>query len=298
MTTRLPRLLTYSLTAALTATGLAIGLGSAAGASTIPAARPAPAAAASAASQAAAAKAAAKSAIEHLMIGQRSADHRVPGYARRGTRGLTDVESTNWSGYADTGSGFSQVSSSWTEPSASCSGGQTQLAAFWVGIDGYSSSSVEQDGTIIECYRRQAYQYTWWEMYPTNAIQVVGSSLSPGDQITASVTRSGTSYTLTVTDSSNPANSFSTTQSCSDCANSSAEWIAEAPSGSSGVYPLADFGTWSTSGASVTEGSSTGTISSFTDDQITMVTSSGATEATPSALSDGGSAFSVSWDRS
>lgn len=291
MTTRLPRFLTYSLTATLTAMGLAIGLGSAAGASTIPAAAPA-------ASQAAAAKAAARSAIEHLMIGQRSADHRVSGYARRGAHGLTDVQSTNWSGYADTGSGFSRVSSSWTEPSASCSGTQTQLAAFWVGIDGYSSNSVEQDGTIIECYHRRAYQYTWWEMYPTNDIQVVGSTLAAGDHITASVVRSGTSYTLTVSDSTNPANSFSTTQGCSNCANSSAEWIAEAPSGSSGVYPLADFGTWSTSGASVTEGSSTGTISSFTDDQITMVTSSGATEATPSPLNNSGSAFSVTWDRS
>ena len=50
----------------------------------------------------------------------------------------------------------------------------TSLAAFWVGIDGYSSSSVEQDGTLVECYRGTAYYYTWWEMYPTNAIQVVG----------------------------------------------------------------------------------------------------------------------------
>lgn len=290
MATRLPRFLTYFIAAAVPAMGLAIGLAPAAGASTIPASAPA-------ASQAATAKAAAKTAIEHLMIGQRGADHHA-GHAQRAAHGLTDVQSTNWSGYADTGSGFSQVSSSWTEPSASCSSNQTQLAAFWVGIDGYSSSSVEQDGTIIECYHRRAYQYTWWEMYPTNAIQVVGSSLAAGDHITASVMRNGTSYTLSVTDSSNPADSFSTTQNCSNCADSSAEWIAEAPSGSSGVYPLANFGTWSTSSASVTEGSTTGRISSFTDDQITMITSSGATEATPSSLQNSGSAFSVTWDRS
>ena len=60
---------------------------------------------------------------------------------------------------------------------------------------------MEQDGTLIECYRDVAYQYTWWEMYPTNAIQVVGSSLRAGDTITASVVRSGSSYTLKVTDS-------------------------------------------------------------------------------------------------
>ena len=288
MTKRLPRFLTYTIAAVVPAFGLVIGLGAAAGAST----------AANPASQAAAAKTAAVAAIEHLYVGQHSANHRVSSDASHGLKGLSQVTSTNWSGYADTGSSFSKVSSSWTEPSASCSSRAEQLAAFWVGIDGYSSDSVEQDGTLIECYDRTAYQYTWWEMYPTNDIQVVGETLAAGDHITASVSRSGDSYTLAVTDSTHTADSFSTTQSCSDCANSSAEWIAEAPSGSTGVYPLADFGTWSTSSASVTEGSTAGTISSFTDDEITMDTSSGATEAQPSALNSSGNAFSVAWKTS
>src|ERR1700691_4708721 len=133
MTTRLPRFLTYSLAAAIPAMGLAIGLGTAAGASTVTAAP--------AASQAAAARAAAKAAIEHLTVGSpRSANHSVSGFARPGAKGLTDVVSTNWSGYADTGSGFSKVSSTWTEPTPSCSGRTEELAAFWVGIDGYTSS--------------------------------------------------------------------------------------------------------------------------------------------------------------
>jgi hypothetical protein len=289
MTARLPRFLTYSLAATIPAMGLAIGLGTAAGASTT--------AAAPAASQAAAARTAAKAAIEHLVIGQHSANHRV-GAARSGAKGLTDVTSTNWSGYADTGSNFSQVSSSWTEPTPSCSSRTEQLAAFWVGIDGYASSSVEQDGTLIECYEGTAYQYSWWELYPTNDIQVVGESVAAGDKITASVVRSGSSYTMAVTDSTHSANSFSTTQTSSGDANSSAEWIAEAPSGSSGVYPLAKFSTWTASSDAVTEGSTAGTISSFTDDQITMDTSSGATEATPSALNSSGNSFSVTWDRS
>src|SRR5580692_9765213 len=61
--------------------------------------------------------------------------------------GITNqAESTNWSGYAVTGSNgaFSSVSSSWTEPTATCSGRSDQYAAFWVGLDGYSSDSVEQ----------------------------------------------------------------------------------------------------------------------------------------------------------
>jgi hypothetical protein len=289
MTARLPRFLTYSLAATIPALGLAIGLGSAAGASTT--------AATPAATQSAAARTAAKAAIEHLVIGQHSANHRV-GSARSGAKGLTDVTSTNWSGYADTGSSFSKVSSSWTEPTPSCSGRSEQLAAFWVGIDGYASSSVEQDGTLIECYKGSTYQYTWWELYPTNDIQVVGETVAAGDKITASVVRSGDSYTMAVTDSTHSADSFSTTQTSSGDANSSAEWIAEAPSGASGVYPLAKFSTWTASSDAVTEGSTAGTISSFTDDQITMDTSSGATEATPSALNSSGNSFSVTWDRS
>ena len=285
MPRRLRRFLLYPLAAALPVLGLTLGLTTSAGATTSPAA-----------SKAAAAKSAAIAAIKKLDIGQHGTAHRTGAISH--VNGLTQVQSTNWAGYADTGSGFSKVSSSWTEPTASCSGGQTQLAAFWVGIDGYSSGSVEQDGTMIECYHGSTYTYSWWEMYPTNAVQVVGSSVAAGDHITATVTRSGTSYTLKVTDSTHTANSFTTTQSCSNCANTSAEWIAEAPSGSSGIYPLARFSTWTANSDSVTEGSSSGTISSFTDDELTMVNNSGQPKATPGPLNSSGNSFSVTWDRS
>jgi len=236
--------------------------------------------------------------IKKLTVGYHPTDHKV-GIKSPGFKGLSDVTSTNWSGYADTGSSFSDVSASWTEPGASCSSRTTSLAAFWVGIDGYSSDSVEQDGTMIECYDRTAYQFTWWEMYPTNDVQVVGETAAAGDAITASVVRSGTSYKLTVTDSTHTANSFTTTQTCSasSCVDSSAEWIAEAPTGSSGVEPLSNFGTWTASNAAVTEGSTAGSISSFTDDEITMIDSSGATKALPGALNGAGTGFSVTWKK-
>jgi hypothetical protein len=280
---RLPRLLLLSLIALLPALGMLAVSGSAANASP-------------AGSNAARAAAIAKAAIKGLTIGQHDTDQRT-GFTSQ-VAGQTQVQSTNWSGYADTGSNFSKVTASWTEPSLSSCGFTIALAAFWVGIDGYSSDTVEQDGTLIECYFGSVYQYTWWEMYPTNDIQTVGDTLSPGDSISASVVRSGDSYTLAVTDSTNSANSFSTTQTCSDCANSSAEWIAEAPSGEFGVYPLADFGSWTAANATVTEGSTSGVISSFTDDEITMVDSSGNVKAQPGSLNSSGNGFSVAWERS
>jgi hypothetical protein len=287
---RLPRLLFCSLMAFVPVLGLLIGSGSAAGASTT----------GTQTSPGARAAAAARTALKQLAIGQRAADHAVSGHALR-IRGLTQVQSTNWSGYADNhtaGHTYSKVTGNWTEPSVSCSLLETSLAAFWVGIDGYSSGSVEQDGTLAECYLGSAYYYTWWEMYPSNAIQVVGGSLSPGDSIRASVIKSGTRYTLTVTDSTRPANSFSTVQTCSNCAASSAEWIAEAPSGSSGVYPLSDFHTWTERGATVTSGSTSGVISTFPHDKIIMVDSSGSTKALPGALNSSGNGFTVTWKRS
>lgn len=281
---RRPRLLNLALLACLPAAGMLLAFGPAAGAST-------------AATPSAQAAANARALLHNLSVGQHSADQRVAGHVAK-IKGLTQVQSTNWSGYADTGSAFSKVTASWTEPSVTCSGRTTQLAAFWVGIDGYSSDSVEQDGTVAECYQGSLYQYTWWEMYPTNDIQVVGSTLHAGDSITASVVRSGTTYTLAVTDSSRSGDSFSTPQPCSNCANSSAEWIAEAPSGSSGVYPLANFHSWTASGATVTEGTTSGVISSFTDDEITMIDSSSRVEAQPGALNGSGNGFGVTWERS
>ncbi|HVB44594.1 MAG TPA: G1 family glutamic endopeptidase [Streptosporangiaceae bacterium] len=286
MQLRLPRIAARSLAVGVPTLGLLVAFTPAAGAST----------AASPMSAHARAVAAARAFLEHLSVGTHATNHVVSGSARR-INGLTQVHSTNWSGYADTSSTFSAASGHWTEPSVSCTS-QTSYAAFWVGIDGFSSGSVEQDGTLAECSGGSAFYFTWWEMYPKNSIQVVGSTLQAGDSITASVTRSGTTYTLKVTDSSRSGDSFSTSQSCSNCANSSAEWIAEAPSSSSGVLPLADFHTWSESSASVTGSSGTGVISSFADDEITMVDSSGLVKAQPGSLNSSGNGFSVSWVRS
>src|SRR5215469_2806759 len=145
--------------ALIPALGLVIGLGSVASASlSTPAKLTAQASSAPSPVPSSAAEATAIAAIKSLNIGQHTTNHQVRASAHSTVRGLTQVQSTNWAGYADTGSSFSQVSASWTEPSATCSKSKTQLAAFWVGIDGFTSSSVEQDGTLIECSRGKAFQ--------------------------------------------------------------------------------------------------------------------------------------------
>jgi peptidase A4-like protein len=281
---RLPRLACYSLAACLPVLGLLLALSPPTGAST-----------ASHASPRARAVAAAIAALKQLHVGQHATNHAV-GHGVK-VNGLTQVSSLNWAGYADdntAGNTYSTVSGNWSEPAVTCPRHGTQDAVFWVGIDGFTSGTVEQDGTLAECNHGSAFYFTWWEMFPANSIQVAGSSVSPGDAISSSVVRSGTSYTLKVTDSTHPANSFTTTQSCPACANSSAEWIAEAPSSGNRILPLPNFGTWTETGATV----NSGVITSFPDDELTMVNNSGAVKAQPGPLNSSGNGFSVTWKSS
>jgi hypothetical protein len=247
------------------------------------------------------ASAAALAALKHVSVGH-PAGQRVPGHVRH-VRGLTKVEYFNWSGYADdntSGKTYSTVTGSWTEPAITCTN-EDQIAVFWVGIDGFTSSTVEQDGTLAQCFEGTAFYYTWWEMYPTNNIQVVGTTVAPGDKIAGSVVKSGTSYTLKVTDSTHTANSFTTKQTCAaaTCVDTSAEWIAEAPGGPRGEYPIPDFKTWTLSAATVKSGSTTGKISTFPDDEITMIDSSETYPLTsPGNLNATGNSFKVTWKNS
>jgi Peptidase A4 family len=204
------------------------------------------------------------------------------------------AQSTNWSGYAVTGSAgaFTSVSSSWTVPAASCSGSSAQYAAFWVGLDGYNSSSVEQTGTDSDCNGSSPDYYGWYEMYPAYPVYF-SNPVVPGDSITASVTFSGTqTYTLVLTDSTQGWTQ-TITQDEAGLSRSSAEVITEAPSSSSGVLPLADFGTVSYS-ASGANGSSLG---GQTPTSIVMINGSGQDKDSTSAI-DGSGGFSNIWLRS
>ena len=205
--------------------------------------------------------------------------------------------SGNWSGYAVTAADGSvtDVTGSWTVPSANCTAGPaTGYAAFWVGIDGYNSSTVEQTGTDSDCSSGTPTYYAWYEFYPRASVLISSLTISPGDVISAEVKSTGSgNFTVTLTDTST-GKTFSTSGKVSGAEESSAEWIAEAPSSSSSILPLADFGSVSfTSGMATVSGTS-GSIGSFTNVAITMVSSGGADEAVPTALS-GGTSFAVNY---
>lgn len=223
--------------------------------------------------------------------------HGVPRIHANGT-----AASTNWSGYAVTGANgaYTDVKGSWVEPTATCSKRSTAYSSFWVGLDGYNSNSVEQLGTDSDCSRGTPTYYGWYEMYPNPSFELSPSAypVSPGDTLTAEVKYNGNStYTLSM--SSSRGWNFSTTQSGS-FSNSSAEWIAEAPSSCNrtcSVLPLANFGTMNFSN-STANGATIGSYGSSVWEEITMVTSGGTVKAQPSALNGGGNGFSDTWHHS
>jgi Peptidase A4 family len=207
--------------------------------------------------------------------------------------------STNWSGYAvsaPSGS-VSFVSGSWTVSKVTGTGPAYSVA--WVGIDGYTSSSVEQIGTEADIVNGKAVYSAWYEMYPQPSVTISSLTINPGDSITASVTASGSTFTLRITDSTTN-KAFTTNQSAPSAQKSSAEWIEEAPS-SNNVLPLANFGTETFSNAKATIESKSGPIdnTSWTNTQvneINMVSGRNQTETSTTALADSGttsSSFSV-----
>ena len=214
--------------------------------------------------------------------------------------------SLDWAGYAVTGTTFTTVSGSWTQPSAICTGSKVEQAAFWVGTDGYSESdpTVQQVGTDSDCTKGKGKvkggpsYYAWYQMYPASDV-VLSSSVypvAPEDTISASVSLSGSDYVLHIADGTKW--TFSTTQAPSTKPlNSSAEWIAEAPSSCSKsckVLPLANFGSLGFSRASVNGEAISDPA--FTNYQINMTLKNPKRlKAQTSALTGGGSGFTVSW---
>jgi Peptidase A4 family len=218
---------------------------------------------------------------------RQAAPGAVPFFIGHGGAAHTTTTSTNWSGYAATGSTYTSVSTTFTQPSVDCSKGDG-YSSFWVGLDGYSSNTVEQTGTEADCSSGAASYYAWYEMYPKFPVNYA-DPVKPGDSITESVTFSGSSsFTLKLVDSTEGW-SQSVTKKLNNAKRSSAEVIAEAPY-SGGVLPLADFGKVSF-GNSLVNGA---TLSTFNPVGIDMVSSSGTPEATVSSLSGG--SFSITWN--
>jgi len=224
-------------------------------------------------------------------------------------------DSYNWSGYAVTGASGSvtDVKGSWTVPTVACSSGskrqsQSQYSSFWIGIDGFSDSTVEQLGTDSDCQNGKPTYYAWFEFYPNPMYLINNLTVHPGDVVSAEVVADGSGvFTVSLTDVTTGQSSGGISAQVPGAQQSSAEWIAEAPSSRKGILPLANFAsvafgqnyTRVDSTCFVTVNGTAGSIGSFGADvqEITMVGEHApyATKAAPSALTTDGTSFTDTW---
>lgn len=214
--------------------------------------------------------------------------------------------STNWSGYVAatdlTGTSgndmVTDVAGSWVVPTLVATTDAT-YCAIWVGIDGYSSESVEQIGTSHNWSNGAQQNYAWYEMYPSGSYEISGFPVDNGDVISAKVAYEGNNtFKLVI---SNLTKKISTTiptsqTMSSSAARSSAEWIVEAPY-SGEILPLSDFKAVTLNYCSAVIDGVKGAINNgkWFNDEITMAGQKGV-EAQPSSLLKNGTCFHVAWE--
>ncbi|WP_051452178.1 G1 family glutamic endopeptidase [Actinospica robiniae] len=162
----------------------------------------------------------------------------VPGAVAPQASGNTT--SSNWAAYAETGGTYTSVSSSWVEPTVTCT--SSGIVAFWVGLDGYGSSSVEQTGTGADCSTGMPVYFAWWETYPQNAMQEYKDAVAPGDVFDSTVTSLGSGqYELDLSDTTKGWTEHNKV-AAPDALNASAEIVAEAVTEGDSISALPDFG--------------------------------------------------------
>jgi Peptidase A4 family len=234
-------------------------------------------------------------------------------------------------------SGFSGVSAQWTQPAVDCSATQqATYSAYWVGIGGGGSNSqaLEQIGTQGDCDASgNTSYYAWYELVPSAPVKL-NLQINPGDKVYARTVVKGDQITLRIVDqTTGKAWGKTLTMTSATPDTSTAEWVAEAPSECSGgvasgdcqPLPLANFGTATFSDAHATAAGHVGSISDpqFSEQPIALEPSSSSlfgggdggyfsqgygaysdysasssSGAAPTALTDGGTTFSVKYGAS
>lgn len=216
--------------------------------------------------------------------------------------------SLNWSGYAATStSKFNKVHTEFVQPKITCDGRKFNWTSAWVGIDGFASNTVEQDGTFASCggpdHMTPRY-FAWYELFPAAAVSVF--KVNPGDVIAADVTFAHKQFTLTITDVTR-GRSATTSAECAQCQRTSAEWIVERPALCNAaqtncfITELANFHrTTFTSAIAGVDGGTAGPISQFDNIPIDIDQPKGNSvnllDQTESLLGSGTS-FDVVWQR-
>jgi len=229
--------------------------------------------------------------------------------------------STNWAGYVVAGPdttatpatpplSFTSASGRWVQPTVTCTRFKPSFAAFWVGIGGSTAASqaLEQIGTEAECSLAGKAKYSmWYEVVPAPSVPIK-FKVFPGNAISASVRVNGTRVTLQIRNLTRRT-IFTKTLSVPQPDLSSAEWIAEAPTGCNAAgcqqLPLARFRpvTFTNAAAKTSDGhagtiddpSWSATVFDLLDTTSAFPGGTTVSGALPSTLFAGGASFGIDW---
>jgi hypothetical protein len=200
-------------------------------------------------------------------------------------------QSTNWSGYADTGLTYTQVKGTWKVPTVKTQSGK-KYASDWVGIGGFDEGTLIQAGTSEQDVNGVITYNAWTEILPASEVPITGFIVHPGDSMTVTVKKVAgvNQWSITVKDTT--AGETSTQGFTYSSSEASAEWIHEAPTvGGIGQSVLAL--TNNVTFTADTVNGATKLASGGTINEIQMVTAADKPEATPSLVSTKGDAFAV-----
>lgn len=219
--------------------------------------------------------------------------------------GLVAANDSNWAGYIAASDLINpqqivtRVSASWIVPTVNVSALNNTFTAVWIGIGGYFDNSLIQVGTEQDSLGDRGDYSAWFELLPQFAMTIDTITVSPGDQMNASIqlidpaTDQWSIYIEDVT----KGQMFQNTVYYSSY-RLSAEWIVERPTTGRQLSILADVGTVVFDNCQVTMGSQNGSISSFPFIQSVMYemvhNTTGIVQlAAVSDLANDGSSFSV-----
>jgi hypothetical protein len=186
---------------------------------------------------------------------------------------------SNWAGYIvasdlqNPQAVVTDVSASWVVPEVAPAP-QNTFSAVWIGVGGFFDSSLIQVGTEQDWYNGAADYSAWFELLPQASTTIDALAVSPGDQMSASislVSPSTNGWSVVITDVTG--NQTFQGDFLYAASRLSAEWVVERPAIGrrfTGLATLADVGLVTFADCQATVGNVTGAISSFPAVQSVM----------------------------
>jgi hypothetical protein len=207
----------------------------------------------------------------------------------------THYTSTNWSGYLSPAGNFSDVSGTWTVPHTTGTSSTSTGDAAWIGIGGVTSDDLIQVGTDDTVDRNgQSTTTAFYEMLPASETPIPSMVVTAGDTMSADIHQiAGDTWSITMSDVTR-SETFSINVHYASSL-SSAEWIEEDPSFSSGgLVPFDTFTPVAFSSSQATAAGVTQTAAAAGAQAIVLVDSAGNPLAVPTQIGPDGQSFSVS----